>query len=257
MPRNGRIFPTTDDLLSTWAPLVGGKTGHTSGAGWSEAAAAAKSGVTVYGTVLGSETRDARNDALKELLSYGLAQLPARADDRPEPRLRAGRDRLRPPRGRARRTDAARSARVLARHAARRAGRRTRRPSRCPSRKGQRLGRVEVYDGIRLVASSKLVAAEAVPTRAPREGDLARERDRRQPLGDRHVIVTVTANAALDRTLTVPVFQIGFRHRSSEVAHARRRQGDQRRARAEDPRGAGRRDRPRRGAGRERGSSRS
>jgi 1-phosphofructokinase/tagatose 6-phosphate kinase len=31
------------------------------------------------------------------------------------------------------------------------------------------------------------------------------------------VIVTVTANAALDRTLTVPVFQIGFRHRSSDV----------------------------------------
>ena len=31
------------------------------------------------------------------------------------------------------------------------------------------------------------------------------------------MIVTVTVNAALDRTLTVPVFQIGFRHRSSDV----------------------------------------
>jgi 1-phosphofructokinase family hexose kinase len=31
------------------------------------------------------------------------------------------------------------------------------------------------------------------------------------------VIVTVTVNAALDRTLTVPVFQLGYRHRSSEV----------------------------------------
>jgi 1-phosphofructokinase family hexose kinase len=31
------------------------------------------------------------------------------------------------------------------------------------------------------------------------------------------VIVTVTVNAAFDRTLTVPVFQIGYRHRSSEV----------------------------------------
>jgi 1-phosphofructokinase/tagatose 6-phosphate kinase len=31
------------------------------------------------------------------------------------------------------------------------------------------------------------------------------------------VIFTVTVNAALDRTLTVPVFQIGFRHRSSEA----------------------------------------
>ena len=31
------------------------------------------------------------------------------------------------------------------------------------------------------------------------------------------MIVTVTANAALDRTLTVPVFRIGFRHRASDV----------------------------------------
>lgn len=31
------------------------------------------------------------------------------------------------------------------------------------------------------------------------------------------MIVTVTVNSALDRTLTVPVFQIGFRHRSSEA----------------------------------------
>ena len=31
-----------------------------------------------------------------------------------------------------------------------------------PVRKGQRLGEVEVYDGNRLVASSKLVAAESV-----------------------------------------------------------------------------------------------
>ena len=31
------------------------------------------------------------------------------------------------------------------------------------------------------------------------------------------MIVTVTVNAALDRTLTVPVFQIGYRHRSSHV----------------------------------------
>ena len=36
-------------------------------------------------------------------------------------------------------------------------------------------------------------------------------------MGARDVIVTVTVNAALDRTLTVPVFQIGYRHRSSEV----------------------------------------
>ncbi|MDH5332506.1 MAG: PfkB family carbohydrate kinase, partial [Thermoleophilia bacterium] len=31
------------------------------------------------------------------------------------------------------------------------------------------------------------------------------------------MIVTVTLNAALDRTLTVPIFQVGHRHRSSDV----------------------------------------
>ena len=60
------------------------------------------------------------------------------------------------------------------------------------------------------------------------------------------MIVTVTLNAAIDRTLTVPNFQRGQRHRASAGAHARRRQGDQRRARAEGARRAGRRDRPRR-----------
>ena len=31
------------------------------------------------------------------------------------------------------------------------------------------------------------------------------------------MIVTVTLNAALDRSLTVPIFQLGHRHRASEV----------------------------------------
>jgi serine-type D-Ala-D-Ala carboxypeptidase (penicillin-binding protein 5/6) len=58
-------FPTTDDLLTTWAPLLGGKTGHTQDAGWSEAAAASRRGATVYGTVLGVDTRSERNDELR------------------------------------------------------------------------------------------------------------------------------------------------------------------------------------------------
>jgi D-alanyl-D-alanine carboxypeptidase (penicillin-binding protein 5/6) len=70
----GRTFVTTDDLLVNWWPLVGGKTGHTRDAGWSQAAAAQKAGVTVYGTVLGSETRGTRNEALQELLTFGLSQ---------------------------------------------------------------------------------------------------------------------------------------------------------------------------------------
>ena len=62
------------------------------------------------------------------------------------------------------------------------------------------------------------------------------------------MIVTVTLNAALDRTLTVPNFQRGQRHRASQALDARGRQGDQRRPRAEAARRAGGRDRSRRRA---------
>src|SRR5206468_3334038 len=65
-------FQTTDDLLESWAPLIGGKTGHTAKAGWSETAAASEYGMTVYGTVLGSRNEETRNEALEALLQYGL-----------------------------------------------------------------------------------------------------------------------------------------------------------------------------------------
>jgi D-alanyl-D-alanine carboxypeptidase len=61
----GRTFESTDDLLTSWAPLVAGKTGHTRDAGWSETAAAQRGGATVYGAVLGTDSRTARNDALR------------------------------------------------------------------------------------------------------------------------------------------------------------------------------------------------
>jgi len=40
-------------------PLLAGKTGHTRDAGWSQAAAAQRGDTTVYGTVLGSNSRSA------------------------------------------------------------------------------------------------------------------------------------------------------------------------------------------------------
>ena len=70
----GRAFATTDDLLQSLGAARRGKTGHTRDAGWSETAAASRGGVTVYGAVLGSDTRSSRNDALQELLSFGLDQ---------------------------------------------------------------------------------------------------------------------------------------------------------------------------------------
>jgi D-alanyl-D-alanine carboxypeptidase (penicillin-binding protein 5/6) len=156
----GRTFPTTDDLLESWAPLVGGKTGHTREAGWSQAAAAERAGITVYGTVLGSDSRALRNDALRELLAYGLDQyrrvqvidhgrVYAEAKmgyGQPDVRLVAPRTIVR-----AIRTGRSLVERVVA-------------PPALPSsvEKGEALGRVEVYDGDRLVAASNLVADEAV-----------------------------------------------------------------------------------------------
>jgi serine-type D-Ala-D-Ala carboxypeptidase (penicillin-binding protein 5/6) len=70
----GRVLHTWNDLLATFPGVIGVKTGHTSGAGWSEVAAARGPGFTIYGTLLGSSSRSERNADLAELLSWGLAQ---------------------------------------------------------------------------------------------------------------------------------------------------------------------------------------
>jgi D-alanyl-D-alanine carboxypeptidase (penicillin-binding protein 5/6) len=156
----GRELETTDELLGSWPPLVGGKTGHTADAGWSQAAAARARGVTVYGTVLGSDSSLARNDALEELLSYGLGRyrqvavidgtrVYAEAETgygRPSVELVAPRSQVKPVYERRALVERVVAPGVVG----------------LPVRRGQRLGRVEIYDGSRLVASSKLVAAAAV-----------------------------------------------------------------------------------------------
>lgn len=156
----GRTLTTTDDLLASWAPLVGGKTGHTLDAGWSQAAAAEKRGVTVYGTVLGSDSRGARNEALRELLSYGLAQYrPLQVIDhgrvyaeattgygQPAVQLVAPRSIVGTLRNGKPLVERVIAPTTLA----------------LPVAEGEPLGRVEVYDGDRLVAASNLVAAESL-----------------------------------------------------------------------------------------------
>lgn len=157
---DGRTLESTDDLLASWAPLVGGKTGHTLDAGWSQAAAAEKRGVTVYGTVLGSDSRAARNEALRELLAYGLdqyrhVQVIDHGRVYAEATTGYGRSALQlvAPRSivGALRTGKPLVERVIAPTTLAR-----------PVAKGERLGRVEVYDGNRLVAASNLVAAGSV-----------------------------------------------------------------------------------------------
>jgi D-alanyl-D-alanine carboxypeptidase (penicillin-binding protein 5/6) len=156
----GRTFESTDDLLTSWAPLVAGKTGHTHDAGWSETAAASRGGTTVYGAVLGSTSRAVRNEALQELLTYGLAQYRAvQVIDRARVYATAETGYGRPdvelvaPRGVSR---SIRVGRPLVERVVAPTG------LTLPVTKGTRLGRVEVYDGSRLVAASSLVAAETV-----------------------------------------------------------------------------------------------
>ena len=51
--------------------VIGVKTGHTDGAGWSEVAAARGGGVTIYATLLGGQTREGRNADLSGCSSGG------------------------------------------------------------------------------------------------------------------------------------------------------------------------------------------
>ena len=81
----GRRLRTWNDLLDTFPGLLGVKTGHTSGAGWSQVAAARGPGFVVYATLLGEPTRSRRNDDLTRLLAWGISQF------RQMPIVKAGR----------------------------------------------------------------------------------------------------------------------------------------------------------------------
>ena len=70
----GRVLHTWNDLLGEFPGAFGVKTGHTSGAGWNEVAAARGNGVTIYATILGSPSRSLRNADLEELLAWGMSR---------------------------------------------------------------------------------------------------------------------------------------------------------------------------------------
>jgi D-alanyl-D-alanine carboxypeptidase (penicillin-binding protein 5/6) len=156
----GRSLFTWNDLLSTFPRLIGVKTGHTNGAGWSQVAAARGGGVTIYATILGGETREGRNADLAELLAWGLSRYRtvwAVDAGRTYATVRTayGRDRVR--------LVAARpSLRVV--HVERPLVQRVVAPveAALPVRKGQRLGEVQVLDRGEVIARSALVAANAV-----------------------------------------------------------------------------------------------
>ena len=70
----GRRLHTWNDLLSTFPNLIGVKTGHTDGAGWSEVAAARRGGVTIYATLLGGATREAAECRSRRRCSPGVSR---------------------------------------------------------------------------------------------------------------------------------------------------------------------------------------
>ena len=156
----GRTLRTWNDLLGRFRGLVGVKTGHTAGAGWSQVAAVRRPGLTIYATILGSPARETRNQDLAELLRFGLtrytlasvvddSRVYARADapyGRQDVRLVAAR-----PAVRVVRVGQPLVERVVAPSAVT-----------LPVQRGQRLGAVEVYARRTLVARRDLVAAEPV-----------------------------------------------------------------------------------------------
>ncbi|HUQ22958.1 MAG TPA: D-alanyl-D-alanine carboxypeptidase family protein [Gaiellaceae bacterium] len=156
----GRRLHTWNDLLSTFPRLLGVKTGHTNGAGWSEVAAARGGGVTIYATLLGGESRSGRNSDLAALLTWGLSRYRtvwAIDGARTYGTVRTAYGK------RAVSAVAARPAlRVI--HVERPLEERVvlAVEAPLPVRKGQRLGEVQVLDRGAVIARSPLVAANAV-----------------------------------------------------------------------------------------------
>lgn len=156
----GRTLRTWNDLLSTYPRLIGVKTGHTNGAGWSQVAAARGGGVTIYATLLGGETREGRNADLAALLTWGLTRYRtvwAVGEKRTYATVRT-------PYGKPRLRLVAAEPRLRVVHVERPLVERVVAPVEValPVRKGQRLGEVQVLDRGTVIATSPLVAAASV-----------------------------------------------------------------------------------------------
>ncbi len=152
---------STDNLIGAFPGFVGGKTGHTSDAGWSQVAAVRRDGITITAAVLGEPTEAQRDTDLAALLRFGLDSFrrslvvdPRRIYARVEVgwgldpvAVVAGRSVVRPvPTGRPLVERVVVPAVVQ-----------------LPIRSGQRLGSLVVLDGKRVVVRVPLVAGASVP----------------------------------------------------------------------------------------------
>jgi serine-type D-Ala-D-Ala carboxypeptidase (penicillin-binding protein 5/6) len=156
----GRSLHTWNDLLALYGPTMGVQTGHTGAAGWCEVAAARGRGVTVYATLLGSPTRSRRNGDLESLLVWALGQF------RVVPVVQAVRDyaEVRMPYGIAPLQLVAERPLLAVARVGRPLVERVVAPvsASLPIERGQALGRVQIWDGKRLVGSRALVASRPV-----------------------------------------------------------------------------------------------
>ena len=154
------VVHTWNDLLGVVPGLIGVKTGHTNDAGWCQVAAVRRQGYTIYAVILGSPTRAQRNDDLQRLLAWSVSQYRTLALVRETAYVQAALGYGRKPVAlvaskplvRVVRVGHALVERVVAPSAVS-----------LPVQRGQRLGRVEIWDGRKLLGTRPLLAARSVP----------------------------------------------------------------------------------------------
>ena len=227
--RPPRTIDTLNDLLYRAPWTTGVKTGHTFGAAYVLVGSGQQDGVKLISVVIGAPTETERDLASLRLLEYGFSRyerrVPVRHGERlaaPSIRYAGGELPLRAARGVAigLRPDQKLSVAVRA-------------PEEVegPIRRGAKLGSV---DRLRRRPPCRDGAAAGRPRRGRGEhARSGRELPRSRPDSDRDrhlrdtdrsssaealltMILTVTLNAAIDRTVAVPNFRLGHRHRAVE-----------------------------------------
>jgi D-alanyl-D-alanine carboxypeptidase (penicillin-binding protein 5/6) len=154
------VTHTWNDLLGVFPGLIGVKTGHTNEAGWCEVAAARRSGYTIYAVILGSPTRAQRNLDLQALLAWGVSQYRTLRLVAPQPYAWAA-----APFGLRRVALVARKPLVRVVRVGRPIVEKIIAPTAValPVERGERLGRIDVFEGGKLLGSRPLLAGRSVP----------------------------------------------------------------------------------------------
>ena len=154
------VVRTWNDLLGVFPGLIGVKTGHTGDAGWCEVAAVRRNGYTIYAVILGSPTRERRNEDLQKLLAWGVSQYRTLTLVARQPYASAA-----APYGRGAVPLVATKPLVRVVRVGRPVVERIVAPAAIglPVERGERLGRIEVWAGRTKLGTRPLLAARSVP----------------------------------------------------------------------------------------------